>query len=86
MAQLLEPRPADGTQQPDRVPTGGLPQVGVDGPEDVLRLRVPGPPQVAREVAEGGQGGGEDRTDGEPTDCAHLTTVALFYGTIQQSA
>ena len=39
--------------------------------EDVLRRRVPGPPQVAGEVAERGERLGQDRADGEATDGTH---------------
>ena len=58
--ELVEPGAAHGAEQPDRVAPGRLPQAWVDRGEDVLGLRVPGPAQVAGELAQRGQGGGQD--------------------------
>ena len=43
----------------------------LEGLEDVLRRRVPGPPQVAGQIAESSQGARKDRADGESSDRAH---------------
>jgi hypothetical protein len=74
--QLLEPGPADGAEELDRVPPRRLPQPGVHGLEDVLRLRVPGPAQVARQVAQGAQRRGEDGSDRESSNRSHQRKVA----------
>ena len=74
--ELGQPLAADGAQEPHRVTVRGLPEIGVHRPEDVLRLGVPRPAQVDREIGQRGQRLGEDRTDGESTDCSHRTTVA----------
>ena len=54
---------------------GGLPRCGVDGREQVLGLGVPGPAQVACQLAERVQRLGQDGTDGESTDGSHRSTV-----------
>ena len=74
--QLLEPGPADRSQQGDGVAPRRLPEHRVDGREDVLRLRVPGPPEVAGQVPQGGQGRREDGTDRESSNRTHERTVA----------
>ena len=53
--ELVEPLPADGAEELDRVAASGLPQIRVDLGEDVLRLRVPRPAQVAGQLAECGE-------------------------------
>ena len=68
----------DSAQQLDRVVRGGLPRVGVDSPEDVLRLGVPGPPQVGGQVTQGGQGAGKDGTHRESSNRSHADTLAQF--------
>ena len=81
------PRPADeagvGGQRRELVPgdsadsrrDGVLADLGpalrVDALEEVAGRRVPGPPQVAREVAQGGDRLGQDGTDAEPSDRLH---------------
>ena len=51
--ELLQALGAHGAEQTDRVVAGRLPGVGVDGGEEVLGLGVPGPAQVAGQLAEG---------------------------------
>ena len=74
--QLLQPVGADRAEQAHRVVLGRLPGLGVDLGEDVLRRRVPGPPQVAGEVSQSGEGRRQDRADGESSDRTHGGTVA----------
>ena len=76
LRQLGQPVPPDGAEEAHRVAVGGLPQLVVHGPEDVLRLGVPGPAQVDREVGQRGQRLGQDGTDGESSDRSHPKTVA----------
>src|SRR4029079_2080901 len=54
-----------GAQQQDRVVVGRLPAGRVEPPEQAVRLVVPGPAQVVRQVFEGGQGGRDRRYDGK---------------------
>ena len=77
--ELLEPAGIDRAEQVDRVVPGRLPELGVDGREDVLRGRVPGPAEVAREGAEGGQRRRQDGTDGESSDGSHPWRLAAKY-------
>ena len=62
----------DGTEEPYGVAVGGLPAARVDGLEQLAGLGVPGPAQIACEVAERSERFGEDGADGEPTDCLHV--------------
>ena len=78
VGQLAPAVTAHGAQQAHRVVLDGLPHLRVDGREDVLGRRVPGPPEVARQVRQRGQRRGQDGTDGESTDRTHLRTVAPF--------
>ena len=57
----------------------GVPGLGVDGREEVLGLRVPGPPQVGRQVGQRGQRRGQDGTDGESTNRTHRTDGSRFW-------
>ncbi len=74
--QLGQPLLADGAEQLDRVVTHGLPCLRVDRGEDVLGLGVPGPAQVAGQLAERFEGRGQHGLHGESTDCSHGCTVA----------
>ncbi len=74
--QLLEPIGSDRAEEADRVLLGRLPGLGVDLGEDILRRGVPGPPQVAGEVSQCGEGRGQDRTDRESSNSTHGWTVA----------
>ena len=73
--QLLQPGARDGPQRLDRIMTALAPDLRVDGGEDVLRLRVPGPAQVGRQVAQQAQGLGQDGADGESSDGSHGRTL-----------
>ena len=53
-----------------------VPQLGVDGREEVLGLGVPGPAQVGGELAERRERLGQDGTDGEPRIARTRSTVA----------
>jgi len=75
LRQLFQTAAADGPEQLDRITPGRLPQGGVDGLEDVLGLRVPGPPQVAGEPAQTGQRRRQNGTNGESTNRTHRATV-----------
>ena len=52
-------------EQADGVVDAGVPQVGVDPSEQVAGLVVPRPPQVEGQLLEGGELGGQGRSDGE---------------------
>ena len=82
--QLVEPVAAHGAEQAHRVVVDAGPQLGVDRPEDVLRLRVPGPAQVAGQGGQAGQRLGQDRTDGESSDRSHGPDARAFLGSIQE--
>ncbi len=69
--QLVQTGQRHGAEETDRVVTRGLPRRGVDGREEILGLGVPGPAQVACELAERVERLGQDGTDGEPTDSSH---------------
>ena len=73
--QLLQPGARDSPQRLDGITTARAPDLGVDGGEDVLRLRVPGPTQVGRQVAQQAQGLGQDGADGESSDGSHGRTL-----------
>ncbi len=73
--QLVQTGRRHGAEEPHRVVARGLPRTGVDGREEVLGLGVPGPAQVACQLAERVQRLGQDGTDGEPTDCSHRSTI-----------
>ena len=60
-----------GRQHRDRVLPHRLPPFGVDALEEVAQRRVPAPPQVHREVAECGDGCGQDGADAEAADGLH---------------
>ena len=77
--QLVEPLAPHGAEQAHRVVVDVGPQPLVDRPEDVLRLRVPGPAQVAGQGGQAGQRLGQDRTDGESSDRSHGPTVGHFF-------
>ena len=76
VGQLAPAVARHGTQQAHRVVLDGVPDLGVDCREDVLGRRVPGPPQIARQVRQRHQRVGQDGADGESTDRTHLRKVA----------
>ena len=76
--ELLQPRRADGAEQPDRVVADGFPRVGIDCGEDVLGLGVPGPAQVPGQIRERVQRLGQDGLDGESANRSHGSTVTDF--------
>ncbi len=73
--ELLQPRARHRAEGLDRVAAALAPDLGIDGGEDVLRLRVPGPPQVGRQVTQQAQGLRQDGTDGESSDGSHGRTL-----------
>ncbi len=77
--ELVQPVPAHLPQQPHRVVADAVPQDRVDGGEDVLGRRVPGPAQVVREHAQVGERLGQDGTDGDSTNRTHVPTVGHFF-------
>ncbi len=60
-----------GGQEADRVLADGDPALGVDPFEEVSRGRVPGPAEVAGQVAERCNGLGQNSTDAEASDGLH---------------
>ena len=50
--QRSPPGCADGREQPERIAPRGLPQARVEGLEQLLRLAIPGPVQVERQLRE----------------------------------
>ncbi len=75
VGQLVEPGRRDLAEQLDRVTAGAPPQLRVDGLEDVLRLRVPGPAEVVHQGSQAGQRLGQDRADGKSSYRSHRDTV-----------
>ena len=74
--QLLEALGTDVAEHCHRVASGVLPEVVVDGLEQVLRRLVPGPAQVRGQPLERGQPFGQMSADGEPAKgfhACHLT-------------
>ncbi len=70
--QLGEAPGGHGTEQTHGVALRRPPGHGVDGLEELTGLGVPGPAQIAREVAERLKGVGEDGTHGESTNGLHV--------------
>ena len=68
--QLRQARGRDLADDAHRVLRPG-PELGVDGGEEIPRRGVPGPPEIAGQLLEHGQGLGEDGADGEPADGFH---------------
>ncbi len=73
--ELVEAALGDRAEHPHRVVGRGGPGLGVDGGEQVLCLRVPRPAEVAGQLSERGQGGGQHGTDGESANGSHGRTV-----------
>ena len=74
--ELLEPGGGHGPEGLDRVAPAVTPDLGVQGLEDVLRLRVPGPPEVGRQVPEEAKGLRQHRSDCESSNRSHGRTLA----------
>ena len=62
---------------------GRAPSPGVDRPEQVLGVGMPAPAQVAGQLAQRLQHLGQDRADGEPSDCTHPPNLVLAPGGVQ---
>ena len=75
--ELLQSLDRDVGQQLDRIAGGRLPQLGVDGSEKILGIGVPGPAQIAGELAQRLEHLGQHGADGESTDCAHPETLVV---------
>ncbi len=71
--QLREPPGGHGAEQPHGVGVRGAPALRVGRLEEPLGLGVPGPAQVAGEVAERLKGFGEYGTHGESTNGLHVS-------------
>ena len=76
LGQRGQPGGRDLAEDLDRVTPAGLPQIGVEGLEEVPSLRVPGPPEVHHELGERHQLLGERCPDSEPSECTHAATLA----------
>ncbi len=74
---MLQPLDGDVGQQLDGIATGRLPQLRVDGAEEILGVTVPGPTEISGQIAERLQHLGEHRTDGESTDSTHPDNLAV---------
>ena len=59
------------TEEPDGILADLVPERPVDPGEEVLRLGVPGPPQVGHDGRQRLQGLGQDGADGESSDRSH---------------
>ncbi len=69
--QLGEPLRRHLAEQAHRVLAAGVPQLGVDGREQVAGRGVPGPAQVDGELLERGEVLGQDGADGESSNRSH---------------
>ena len=69
--ELREPGRGDLPEHADRVVPAALPRVVVERREEVLRGRMPAPPQVHRKGLQRLEGRGQLGTDGEPTQSSH---------------
>ncbi len=69
--ERLQPVRRHRTEQLYRVVVDLVPDLRVDGGEQVAGGRVPGPTQVGAELTERGQWFGQRGSDGEPADGAH---------------
>jgi hypothetical protein len=69
--QLGEPRRGDLPQHAHRVVPAALPRLGVERGEQVLRGRMPAPPQVHRQGLQRLERGGQLGADGETTESSH---------------
>ena len=75
--QRSEPIRRHLAQQPYRVVRHGFPNVGIDGGEQVGRLRMPRPAQVHGQLAEWLQRLGKVCSHGEATDGTHPARLAI---------
>ncbi len=71
--QFVQPLRADLSEQRHRIVTDLLPQLGIDGREQVLRRLVPRPAQVDREPFQRDQAIGKVCADREPAEGFHAT-------------
>lgn len=69
--EFLETRRCDGSQYGHRVALEFGPQQWIDVLEQILRRRVPRPPEVCRELGEGIQADGKVGSDGESAQSFH---------------
>ena len=53
VGELMEPLDAHRVQQGQRIVAGGMPDLGIDGVEELFGTLVPAPPQVLRKPLEG---------------------------------
>lgn len=74
--ERVETLTGDGRQQFQGGALRGLPQLGVEGLEEVLGLRVPRPSQVQGEVVQGLERLRQDRLNNESSDSSHPARVS----------
>jgi hypothetical protein len=77
LGQLVQPLRSDLPEQRDRVEPDLLPQLRIDGLEQVLCWLVPRPAQVDRQTFERGQTVGQMCADGEPPQGFHRAITRL---------
>jgi hypothetical protein len=71
LRQLGQPSGRHAPEEAYGIAFGGGPALGVHGLEEVTGLGMPGPAQIARQIAEGVKGFGEYGTHGESADGLH---------------
>ncbi len=76
----VEPLARHEPEEADGVVDAGVPQVGVDPPEQVAGLVVPRPPQVEGQLLEGGELGGQGRANGEAAKGLHQSRTVASAG------
>jgi hypothetical protein len=81
LGQLREPLGGHAAEESYGIVFRGGPALGIDGLEEITRVGVPGPAQIARQITERSEGFGENGTDGESTDRLHSSTSALRWMT-----
>ena len=76
----VEPLAGHEAEEADGVVDAGVPQVGVDPAEQVAGLVVPRPPQVEGQLFQGGELGGQGRSDGEAAKGLHQSRTVARMG------
>ena len=71
--EQAEPIRPDLAEHPAGVAPAGVPQLGVDGLEQVERVGMPGPPQVGDYLSQGGQLRWEGRANSQTSKRFHPT-------------
>jgi len=81
LRQLGQPFGRHLAEHLHRVAAAALPQVRIEGLEQIPGLGVPRPAQVDHQLGQRRQGLGQRRADGEPSECSHAPRVASYSGT-----